>query len=50
MYVCMYIIILVPDIGMELGFAVSVRDLVEGGNAAKAGVRLGDEICQVRDN
>ena len=32
---------------MELGVAVTVRDLIEGGNAVKAGVRLGDEICQV---
>ncbi len=33
--------------GMELGVAVVVCDLVEDGNAVKAGVKLGDEICQV---
>ena len=38
---------LAPDMGMELGMAVSVQELMEGGNAVKAGVKLGDEICQV---
>ena len=38
---------LVLDMGMEIGISVTVCELVEEGNAVKAGVRLGDKICQV---
>ena len=33
--------------GMELTLAVVVCELVDGGNAVKAGVHLGDEINEV---
>lgn len=36
------------DSGMEIGLAVVVRELTESGNAFKEGVKIGDEIEQVR--
>ena len=37
----------VADLGMKLEQGVVVRELKEGSQPHKHGVRLGDEICQV---
>ena len=36
-----------PDMGLTLGMAVVVKELTEGGNAHKSGVKLGDQLLQV---
>lgn len=36
-----------PDMGLKLGTSVVVKEMVEGGNAFKNGVKLGDQLFQV---
>ena len=37
----------IPDMGLTIGTCVVVKELSEGGNAHKSGVKLGDQLLEV---